>query len=76
MSMEDKMDLEVEHVDDASFTAKDAHEGNVTEAQLQQIIDKEHTQTYREVWRTHKKALLWSIGVSWVSHIYRSTLQI
>jgi len=66
MSLEEKK-MTVSHIDNAATDpVEEKGQVDTLETEIARAIALEKTQSYRDVWRTHKKALLWSIGVSWV----------
>lgn len=59
------------HIDNARTETTDQKgEVDTVDTEIARVIAAEKTQSYRDVWRTHKKGLLWSVGVSWVCRIH------
>lgn len=54
------------HVEHASLSQEEKDRPDLDKAQLHQVIGDEHASTLRDSWRTHKKAMFWSMGVSLV----------
>lgn len=70
MSLDDKKIADISHMDHAEPTAfEEKSHVDGLDADITRVIDDEKAKSYRDVWRTHKKGLLWSIGVSWVCQL-------
>jgi hypothetical protein len=67
MSLDEKRVQMVSHIDHMEADVTD-DKGQVDhiDSEVAKVIASERTQSYRDVWRTHKRAFLWSVGVSWV----------
>jgi len=72
MSIDEKKGDAIYHLDQAGNEfAEEKGKTDLVDGEVSRVIAAQKLQSYHDVWRTHKKGLLWSIGVSWVGSYRR-----